>query len=723
MSDLIISRNMRKTAAPEDGPSFEQQFGILANALVAEKYPKLDRMKLAFQLIEKNEDNSKACGAAVYLVGKTVIFVPAFYRASKIRTGDMMLVAQTQQFLPLSDPWLAWLQSKDLEQPADRIEKGTEDASMTQSPMTIREESDPIIKTASAYLRGLLRTDPSPEKDNGCGSVLDTALAMGKQASATLLDELVTNNGVLNAALRFYSGDDVDGFAKKTAALHEEAEPVKEVTVVLPFTKEAAELSPEDKAVLMKDGYIIKRAADSPAPTVIRRSDINKSFVTVSGAGKRDLLRADGTAKEVLVLKADRLDFNDGPSKWERDDRSYGHPGKANTANGMKRGDSFSLTGRLVAIETKDSAPVSLAEDTLAMAGSAEDFKADMLDGYGKALTTGNVDKLSWDSWVLCPDGKAYRWCGGNLYRHNQGWNDTSGRHVTVSDDPAQTSPICTEQAIVVPQGSRVVDDGAPSAPEPESAEESRMAGKHSFAFVTWRTFKPFMAAFERQNYRKVKVTVDGSDVHVSGDDGKESVGSVKEASLKLVNEYGVTPDIVRSMLHNLRHEPSGLATETYMIEKKAAEDPWENAAMPQREVTNRPAQSETMQMPTVEENPEMLRQAVIQAADQGIKDVFDVSVLKLLIRQNQFMEEIHDDLPLFMRVLDSLCRKLFLFYWHTEEFEEQYGTVKLKSLEESLKNTIDSLSDITVFFKLRTVNADNGIGNDGGDLMNGYDL
>ena len=119
----------------------------------------------------------------------------------------------------------------------------------------------------------------------------------------------------------------------------------------------------------------------------------------------------------------------------------------------------------------------------------------------------------------------------------------------------------------------------------------------------------------------------------------------------------------------------------------------------------------------------EQLQQAVTIAAENGIKEVFDVTVFKLLARQNHFLEEVHDSLPTFMKVLDSLCRKLFLMYWHTDDFEEQYGTVKMKSLEESLKTTIESLSELTIFFKMRTVDGDTGIGQDGGDLMGGHDI
>jgi hypothetical protein len=166
------------------------------------------------------------------------------------------------------------------------------------------------------------------------------------------------------------------------------------------------------------------------------------------------------------------------------------------------------------------------------------------------------------------------------------------------------------------------------------------------------------------------------------------------------------------------------IGSESFYIAKTAADkDGWENSNIPMSQHTNVGPITNLVPMPSVLEDPEKLKQVAITAAEQGVKEVFDVTTFKLLIRQNRFLEEIHDDLPLFMQTLDSLCRKLFLFYWHTKEFEDQYGTVKMKALEDSIKNTMDSLSELTIFFKVRTVDGDNGIGQDGGELMQGHDL
>ena len=164
----------------------------------------------------------------------------------------------------------------------------------------------------------------------------------------------------------------------------------------------------------------------------------------------------------------------------------------------------------------------------------------------------------------------------------------------------------------------------------------------------------------------------------------------------------------------------------TYYIEKKAAYDGEFGDPEPSigaNKVTQVPPQIQMKEMPAILEDPANLEKAVTTAANNGIKEVFDITALKILARQNHFFDEIKDDIPGFMKTLDSLCRKLFQFYWHTEKMEEKYGTVKLKALEDSLKCTLDSLSDLTIFFKVRTVDGTQSTGDVTGDLMSGQML
>ena len=692
----------------------EQQFGILANAQVAEKYPKLDQMKLAFQLVDKEDDNSAALGATVYLVGEQVIMVPAFYRNGKIKTGDMMFLCQTQQFLPLSDPWLAWLQNKDLHQPGELVDK---DLSLhTNEARTVRELTDPIVKTACVYLKGLTRSK-NIFTDHGGMNVLDTAIGMGKKASEDLLDQFVGSRDFLNAALRFYSGDDIDAFAKKAVEINEEPE---EVTVILPFSKEAKELTPDEQEILQRDGYIIKRASDAEIPNVLREKNLKKNFKMVSKPGRIQLLKLDGSVRQCLVMLKDELRIDSGMHDCIEcgGKHSYGKPG-----------DSFSAVGqsKMVAFPSQDSGSVvELPRDTMTLDNEdTKEFEASMLDSVGKSMTPGSVKKLDWGSWLLCPDGHAYSLHEYMTARDSDWANYNATSSMVVSSDKKQISPIVTKTTIVIPQGSRYIgnaDEPVEEVSKNSSTDEPRNKGKHSISIVTWPMFDAFLRNYTNKHYKKVKITTNGNEAYVNGE---STPSSIKEASLHLVKDYGVSPDVARSMMMEAGAGSvvDGYKAETYLIQKNAADDNWDASNIGMKIIQNKGPQETEMQMPSIVENPEQLQQAVTIAAENGIKEVFDVTVFKLLARQNHFLEEVHDSLPTFMKVLDSLCRKLFLMYWHTDDFEEQYGTVKMKSLEESLKTTIESLSELTIFFKMRTVDGDTGIGQDGGDLMGGHDI
>lgn len=720
MSKLVIRTSMNKTAANEDGPSFELQFGLLSDGVISDKYPKLNRMKLAFQVIEKSDDNMKACGASVFLVGKSVIFIPAFFKNGTITTGDMMFLAQTQQFLPLSDPWLSWLQNKDLNDSGTIIDSEMAGDDTSNVALTIKQEADPIIKTACVYLRGLLHVDPDLTKHSADVDLLDTVLTMGKTASGKLLDELVEDPNFLNASLHFYSAPHLDWFAKQAAAL---GETIPEVSVILPFTEEAKTLTPDEKDILIHDGYLIKRSFEEDSPDVIKYVNAKSIFNTISAPGKLQLALMDGTIKPCLVLRREqglvRDAYRYGPnwiSPFDTKAREY-IAASRRTQNGF------------CVLTTEDATyPIDIPVDTVILDdANNQKFTPNMIAQYGVAANPSSAPEIGPGTVLLCPDGTAYSDFGDMFYAHNKGWCNHDGtEYMIISEDPSQKTPIVTKTYIIIPQKTRALGVIKPKETFSVAKEEKKeMESRHVIPLVTWSSLELFLSNYIRHTYHKVKMTSNGSEAYITGDKSNGAPMSVKEASLHIVDKYGVSPDIVRTMLHEVMSlgNPSEMHSETFLITKTASDDPWENSDIPYHEFENQPPTREFMSVPEVTENPEKLKQAIMTAADTGIKEVFDVTAFKLLLRQNRFLEEIHEDLPMFMKCLDSLCRKLFLLYWHTEDFKEQYGTIKLKSLEESLKNTIDSLSEITVFFKLRTVDGDLSTGQDGGDLMSGHDL
>lgn len=726
MQSLIIRRGLNKKAAAEDGPSFEQQFGILANALIADKFPQLDNMKLAFQLIEKNEDNSEACGATVYMIGKNIVFIPAFFKNNKLKTADMMFIAQTQQFLPLADPWLAWLKNKDLADVGELVPQQLVDDNLGTKGTTIRDIADPIIKTASVYLRGLLHTEPDMMAKVAGASILDTAISFGKNASETLLDNMIKNANFLNATLTFYSGEELDGFAKKASAMSDE---VPTVELIMPLDKEAKTLNEHELKALYKDGFFIRKTASANTPDVIRSKQLKGMFSAVAEPGKVQMLQLNGDLKECLVMS--RMSLKDegylcacGDYCDRRNDLNAGKYMRRHTD-----GDDLGV----ITDKTVSNIPIG----ALCMNSNKEPFKAEMLDGIGAELSTSKQEAIPDGSYLLFPNGTYLRWdnWGYRCTADKAGWTNRAGdKVVSVSSDKSLVKPMESASSVVLPAGTRIImpeyynEKGIRIEPDRPMSNSDVAAPvyKSPVAFVTMNTLEAFLTEYCKKTYNKARIYHNGSDYIVSGDKSNDdSPKSIKEAAMILVTDYDLDPAIAKVMLK----EASNGATydnpksTLYYITKTASDTEWQDANIPMSQSVNMPPKVEQQQMPMIQENPEQLQQAVLTAAQAGIKEVFDVTALKLLVRQNHFFDEISDDIPLFMRVLDSLCRKLFQFYWHTDKMEEKYGLVKMKALEESLKCTLDSLSELTIFFKLRTVDGTGVTGDNVGELMSGQML
>jgi len=700
MHRLIIQQNMTKNAAEEDGPSFEQQFGILANAVIADKFPQLDAMKLAFQLIDKTEDNSKACGAAVYIVGKTVIFVPAFCRNGQINTGDMMLIGESQTFLPMSDPWLSWLKNKDLVPEGELIPANEMDPIGSTKGTTIREIADPIIKTASVFLKGLCKLDPELTKTAAAMNVLDTSLHMGKQATEVMLDTVMKPD-ILNATLSFYNPEDLQKFASAA----NDMVPAPNVQVIMPFDKEAKELKPNELNALYKDGFFIKCAKEADAPKVMRKQKVNNLFGMIKEPGKTGLLQPDGTIKDVYIIKGSYS----GSDAVCWDHNSKGGTSYTSDHDGFMPPRTFSREQPEFMI-VADGKPCSAKAGAMELLADRKDFNENILSEIGSPLKgyEGSEEK---GVFLVFPDGSFTR-----MYNLKKGKDNTWTHWDTTvqlaEDDSTLQKPLPVSTGLlIVPNKTRVIK------------EDSDSRATTAVPVVTMATLEAFLENFTTKHYNKARIYNNGSDYTVSGSntqDGDKPL-SFKEACLALVNDYGVAPADAKIMLKDASNgatydNPKSTA---YLIEKKASIDGgWQDANIPMDQHINQPPQISQRELPTFLEDPAQLEQAVTQAAQDGIKEVFDVTILKLLVKQNRFFDEIQEDLPVFMQVLDSLCRKLFQFYWHTEKMEEKYGMVKLRSLEESLKVTLESLSELTIFFKLRTVDGTGSTGDAIGGLV-----
>ena len=92
------------------------------------------------------------------------------------------------------------------------------------------------------------------------------------------------------------------------------------------------------------------------------------------------------------------------------------------------------------------------------------------------------------------------------------------------------------------------------------------------------------------------------------------------------------------------------------------------------------------------------------QAAQQGQKEVMDTSVVAGLVKTMDVDAAVDNYIGDLMLGLDRLGRILFMYYWHYEKFKDRYGAQDMPELEDNLRNTFDSMGDLTLFLKQKTI-------------------
>lgn len=95
----------------QDTP-FEQAFSNLAHAYLKDKAPKLLDYEVGFQLLEKNQENTKAVGVFGFKVGSQWIYCPVFFLNGDLKGHELMYIKSQDMFVPLKEEWIDYILGK-----------------------------------------------------------------------------------------------------------------------------------------------------------------------------------------------------------------------------------------------------------------------------------------------------------------------------------------------------------------------------------------------------------------------------------------------------------------------------------------------------------------------------------------------------------------------------------------------------------------------------------
>lgn len=170
MTDTLIStptaRSRVKAASigGEQESGFEQSFSSLSYAYLKDKAPRLLDFIVGFQLVDRNEDNTKAVGIFGFQLGQQWLYAPVFFLNGDLKGHELLYIKNQDTFVPMKENWINYLLNRKPHVLGERspqdtyqmggLAPGIED--LAWPPEQSKFGSDRVAPALSKWARGFL---------------------------------------------------------------------------------------------------------------------------------------------------------------------------------------------------------------------------------------------------------------------------------------------------------------------------------------------------------------------------------------------------------------------------------------------------------------------------------------------------------------------------------------------------------------------------------------
>lgn len=703
---------------PSDA-SFEFRFGQLADAQLTERLPSLLDKRVGFQVIDKDEDETRAVGVAAFILNNLWLYVPIFFIKGDLKGFELLYVKQRDVFVPAIDTWIAALNEHGdtlIGRPVDQDEMGDgQDFFASPEQTTIYDAhakvgSAVLSKTAAAKLgeEGSLIDHTTwcrmmRSRDRATFNLSDNLPRMSKQANKMFVQTMLKSTDFANALLKFYPPAELSTIAKQAAqkGLVEDSPEPQALTIHTDATaKKSMTLPRKARGILIRDGVYIEDPRDDT--TKVFHAQIKTGVLqNPTQPGVYDVLLSDGKYRTCVVL------FPVCLSESNTQDRSY-----------------FANTERQIALIDIDKPSkyyrVKSSEVFVTPSTRATREQLQGIAGGTKASSR-QIRDITKDTNLLFVQNAECsiearilhrkRTAGGKLLvcvMNTSGhipWSSSrggsrAGEETIVEFVSGGSQLRKVPGCLFIPEGTRVFTD-AHDTPN----------------FGTSTTVSGLM--YKQSNLHRVDLYSSGNTAELSI--AGKSTGLVGSSAIliKLAQDLGIHASVARQMLRDTSREEHN--KKAYLCKLAAAYDmdmysqqvtpPFQGGpAARQREPTKETRTGvggEKLTSPKYSDNTPMLPQQAInqamEAAESGIQDVFDVTALSALVEKADISELRREFVTDMFKGMDSIGRMLFLFWWHTDKFEDRFGREDAGNLEDTLKNAFQITGDLVLYLKMKT--------------------
>ena len=794
---------------------FEQAFSSLAYAYLKDKAPRLLDFMVGFQLVDRNDDNTKAIGVFGFEVGDQWLYAPVFFLNGDLKGHELLYLKNKDAFVPLKENWVNYLIARKPHvlgegSSANAYELGG------LSPNISRLSMPPGIgfgkRGFDAWSHGFLplyaaaniksakslykeaSLDSQLALDTISGAPLEAALAP-TAAKLDLNAVLPTSYGLLKSAFdlsqkftgvaegfkNFYGADCFSRWGRELQKNASDAS--KAVLSSRPQVKQAS-----------TSNSLIPEVDDRPEHPV--KSGKLRMYVyehvTVHGAPELSDSEKEKLMRDTVLVKDERDDSEVSKAYNTQTRQILMNPDETNLYSVLEKPGNFSKM--FVAVNPVSNRGAQDMATAVRLEGSGN--KAWMNSYTGNVFADQDADREEWNDWFDGLSDSDSLQVGGHYiavvpthsssvpFQVRESYGDGVYK-VDFEDRPNYSETRIVQRPRVEngnylgsydpspsPYGAtlRVDAEGKAGTKLRAIAGELRVPGAAKFLklkepsnysggsllipccgdddnnsdppIIQFGNINDIQTMFYEKTAR-LKIYDGGSDVTITSPLGTKRFNK-RAAFVSLVTEHGFSEKVAREMI-GVAGAKNGVQ---YRVEYAPGfgdqQDLTKSAFSslgpgPNSPISDLPA-DKGMELlggrtPVMTQSPIELSEIVPeldsnmtdpnvwdpfqnytaedfqktvstaqQAASEGQKEVFDVSMVSSLlktVRQDSLIDRYLGDL---MKALNSLGRILFLFYWHQEEFEDRYGKSDMPELEDSIRNSFESLGDVTLFLKEKTI-------------------
>lgn len=699
-----------------DDNDVEKAFMDQAYGWVANKAGQLmqDPNRLGFEIVDKNDTNTRMVGIFAFRINKDLLYVPVFFLNGEIKGTDLLYQCKTKSFKPLNKGWVTFLLEKGDQNDGKGIDKDQRrfmpqdvrfDALASPPSGSAKAASEEMLKAAGynswdEWMDDAAKlTEPEP--------VLRRFMVEdGGLAALNLIEKAATESYEFANALVSRFDEDTYAPAELTD-LTKQASDEAQLTLVCGALPEGVKAASADPG-FFKRGFMLLDDRDEVKHelTTVMDDDTN-NLQQFCGPGLYDVLMLDGSTEKAFVAYLTSKDF----------ESQHGVPMSADCCGVNPAYDcDIPKTEAIVVLKNGQH---KLCKDILG--NQLKDIKECIKDGElldsmeaGSTYRIFNAGEgtLSRPVYIKSKSKNkditiysAYpQWSEMIMLRHNP---DFDGCDIDKSTLGTQAKFIKVKT----------------EATKAEHCDEYRFEDDSKFAVGSHDTLDTWIRASGAKK-ASVRKGVDGfytirigektasfdmtapgmaaylaSALFIPGDKAvaiMDKAASDKRCDVWLMGKSAAALKLMQEPNFQTSYS-AAFGTEVENPQSFALPVEGNREVVPESRIGDAWDPKSADGLPgnvLSEEQPEALQQL---AAMHKLPHVFEHGVVGSLTKTFDSVAMIDKYLPDMEKALDSMGRIIFLFYWKPSEFEDAYGSDDMSNLENELLSNFKQFGDMVL--------------------------